>query len=109
EPAVERREKLACLMPLTLIAPEPRHTHRRAQFPGFCLLPPRPCECPIKIRLCLFWIRHERLECNFPSNAMHLGLAPSFLRNFYFVYRVVNATPRIVKLAKFCVSHCQIR
>ena len=38
EPAVDRSEKLAGLLPLALIAPEPRHAHRRAQFPGFGLL-----------------------------------------------------------------------
>ena len=38
EPAVDRSEKLAGLIPLALIAPEPRHAHCGAQFPGFCLL-----------------------------------------------------------------------
>ena len=28
----------ASLIPLPLIAPEPRHAHRRTQLPGFCLL-----------------------------------------------------------------------
>ena len=65
-------------------------------------------ECAIEIRFCFFWIRGERLECDFPGNAMQLGLAPFFLRPFYFVYRVVNATPSIVRLAKFRVSHCQM-
>jgi hypothetical protein len=32
EPAVDRREKIAGLVPL--IPPEPRHPHRRAQPPG---------------------------------------------------------------------------
>ena len=65
-------------------------------------------ERAIKIRFCFFWIRRERFECDFPGNAMHLGLAPFLLRPFYFLYRVVNATPSIVKLAKFRVSHCQM-
>src|ERR1019366_3268771 len=38
EPAVDRSEKIAGLIPLALTAPQPRHAHRRAQFPGFCLL-----------------------------------------------------------------------
>ena len=38
EPAVDRCEKLAGLIPLALIAPEARHAHRRAQLPGLCLL-----------------------------------------------------------------------
>jgi hypothetical protein len=33
---------------------------------------------------------------------------PFFFRPFYFVYRVVCATPSIVRLAKFRMSHCQI-
>ena len=57
---------------------------------------------------CFFRSRRERLECDFPGNAIHLGLAPFFLRFFYFAYRVVNATPSIARLAKFRVSHCQM-
>src|SRR5262245_28958261 len=38
EPAVDRSEKLACLIPPALIAPEPRHAHCGAEFPGFGLL-----------------------------------------------------------------------
>jgi hypothetical protein len=32
KPAVNRSEKLPCLIPLPLIAPQPRHAHRRAQL-----------------------------------------------------------------------------
>jgi hypothetical protein len=38
EPAVDRSEKFASLIPLALIAPEPRRAHRGAKFPGFGLL-----------------------------------------------------------------------
>src|SRR5262249_19731831 len=38
EPAVERSKKIAGLIPPALIAPDPRHAHRRAQFPVLCLL-----------------------------------------------------------------------
>src|SRR5271156_2280337 len=38
EPAVHRSEQVAGRIPLALIAPEPRHTHRRAQFPRLGLL-----------------------------------------------------------------------
>jgi hypothetical protein len=34
KPAVHRSEQFACLIPLALIAPEPRHAHRRAKFKG---------------------------------------------------------------------------
>ena len=35
EPAVRWSEQLASLLPLSLIAPEPRHAHCCAEFPGF--------------------------------------------------------------------------
>ena len=38
EPAVNRSEKFASLLLLALVAPEPRHAHRGAEFIGFCLL-----------------------------------------------------------------------
>ena len=38
EPAVDRSEQIASLIPRALIAPQPRHADGRAQFPGFCLL-----------------------------------------------------------------------
>jgi hypothetical protein len=38
EPVIDRSEKVASLIPLALIAPEPRHAHRGAQLPGLCLL-----------------------------------------------------------------------
>src|SRR5262245_43265373 len=41
EPAVDRSKQFASLLNLALITPEPRHAHRRAQLPGFCLLLPR--------------------------------------------------------------------
>jgi hypothetical protein len=37
EPAVDRSEEIAGLIQLAPIAPQPRHAHRRAQFPGLCL------------------------------------------------------------------------
>ena len=66
-------------------------------------------ESALEIGFRFFRLWLWRLEYDFPGNAMHLRLAPFFLRPFYFVYRVVNATPSIVKLAKFRISHCQIR
>ena len=38
KPAIDRSEKLASLIPLALVAPEPRHAHCGAQFPGLGLL-----------------------------------------------------------------------
>jgi hypothetical protein len=41
EPVVDRRQKIAGLLSLAVIAPEPRQAHRRAQLPRLCLLRPR--------------------------------------------------------------------
>src|SRR5215471_17167191 len=49
EPAEDRSEKLARLIALALIAPEPRHAHCGAKFPGFCLLPARNCKRSLEI------------------------------------------------------------
>ena len=38
EPAIDRSEQFTGFIPLALIAPEPRHAHRRAQLQGLCLL-----------------------------------------------------------------------
>jgi len=35
---LDQSEEFAGRSPLALVAPEPRHAHRRAQFPGLCLL-----------------------------------------------------------------------
>ena len=40
KPAVDGCDRI----PLALIAPEPRHAHRGAEFPGPCLLRPRDSE-----------------------------------------------------------------
>ena len=78
EPAVDRSEKLAGLIPLALIAPEPRHAHCGAQLPGLCLLLTRYREraLEIRFRFCRIWLR--RLECDFPGDAIDLGLVQPF-------------------------------
>jgi hypothetical protein len=70
EPAVDWSEKIAGLIPLTLIAPEPRHAHCCAEFPGLCLLLTGNNECAVEIRFCFFWIWRERLECDFAGDAI---------------------------------------
>ena len=57
EPAVDRGEKVAGLVPLALIAPEPRHAHRRAKLPGFGLLLARNSERAFEMR---FGARHAQ-------------------------------------------------
>jgi hypothetical protein len=73
KPAIDGSKKIARLIPLTLVAPEPLHAHRGAQFPGFCLLLASDRKRAIKIRFCFFWIRRERFECDFPGNAINLS------------------------------------
>jgi len=94
------------LLRLPLIAPEPRHAHRRAQLPRLCLLLTRNTSARSKY-FSAFSVSGAGDLSAISGNAMYLGLAPFLLRPFYFLYRVVNATPSIVKLAKFRMSRCQ--
>jgi hypothetical protein len=80
KPAVDRSEKLASLLPFTLIAPEPRHAHCRAQFPGLCLLRSGDCERTLKIRLRFRRVTLRRLERRFTGNAIDFGLPPWLFR-----------------------------
>src|SRR5262249_59337519 len=48
EPAVDGSEQFASLLRLTLVAPEPRHAHRSAEFPGFGLLLAGDSECALE-------------------------------------------------------------
>jgi TolB-like protein/class 3 adenylate cyclase/Flp pilus assembly protein TadD len=63
EPAVDRSEKLASLIPFALIAPEPRHAHGGAEFPGFCLLLPRHRERTLEVRFRFSCIRRSQTAC----------------------------------------------
>src|ERR1700722_13070642 len=60
EPAVNRGEQFARFHRLTPVTPEPRHAHRRAQLPGFCLLLARHREGALEIR------RRFRRQCDEP-------------------------------------------
>ena len=63
EPAVDRSEQVASLIPLALIAPEPREAHRRVQFIGLCVLPLRNAQRRFEAR----WPSSSRLR---PRSAM---------------------------------------
>ena len=60
EPAKDWGEQIASLTTLALIAPEPRHAHRRAQFERLCLLLPRNRKRTFEIRFRLRRIRLAR-------------------------------------------------
>src|SRR5262249_23634680 len=51
EPPIDRSEKIASLIALSLITPEPRHAHCGAEFPGFGLLLTSNGECALEICL----------------------------------------------------------
>ena len=59
EPAVDRSEQIAGLIPLALIALEPRHAHCCAQLPGLGLLLTRARERALEI---CFRFRRIRLR-----------------------------------------------
>jgi len=63
--------ELASLIPLALIAPEPRHAHRDAKLPGFCLLCTCNRERALKIRFRFLSIVFRQLERDFAGNAIH--------------------------------------
>ena len=60
EPTVDRREKIAGVTAFALVAPEPRHAHRCAQFPGLCLLLSRNRERTFEIRFRFCRVRLRR-------------------------------------------------
>ena len=82
EPAVDRRQKVACLIPLPLIAPEPCDAHRGAQFPGLRLLRSRDRKSALEISSGFSRIRRQRLKRDLTGYAIDLGLEPRFFSLF---------------------------
>jgi tetratricopeptide (TPR) repeat protein len=78
EPAVDRSEQIVGLIPLALMAPEPRHAHRRAQFPELRALPPRHFErVAIAIPRCCVLAHGLQQRA---AQAVRFGLCPPLLR-----------------------------
>src|SRR5208282_6272725 len=100
EPAIDRSEKIAGLIPLALIAFKSRHAHRRAQFPGLCLLRARNRERALEIRVRFRRIRLGRLKRDFPGHAMDLGLEPPFLGCFDNGNSFADAARSVIELAE---------
>src|SRR5215469_4405591 len=90
EPAVDRSEKLASLIPLALIAPEPRHAHCRTEFPILCLLFASNIEGAIERRFCLGGVRFGIEQRDFARHAMHMSLILSVLGLFDDLRRLVE-------------------
>jgi hypothetical protein len=91
-----------------LVTPEPRHAHRRAQFPGFCLLLACNRQRTLKIGCRFHCIRLRRLKRDLSGEAIDFGFEPPFLGCFHRCDRFVNAAPSIIDLSKFCMSERQI-
>jgi hypothetical protein len=100
EPLVDRSEKIAGLIPLTLIAPEPRHAHRRAQFPRLSLLGASNRKRTLEIRFRFRRIWLGRQQRDFTSDAIGLGLEPCFFGVFNCVNGFADAAPSVIESAK---------
>src|SRR5271169_3683600 len=108
EPAVDRSEQIAGLISLALIAPEPRHAHRGAEFPGFCLLRTgdRKCTLEIRFRFRRIWLRrHEREVAGY---SMEVRLEPPFIGCFRQSHRFVDAAPSRIVLSQLRMGPRQI-
>jgi hypothetical protein len=105
EPSVDRSEKLVSLLPLALVAPEPRHARGGAQFPGLCLLLARNRERTIEICLRFRHIVLRRLERDFACNATNLGLEPSFFGCFDCTHGFANAAASVIKSVKHRIGN----
>ena len=106
---IHRSEKIASLLPLALIAPEPRHAHCGAEFPGFCLLLTCDPERALEVRFRFCRIRGERHERDFTGNAIYIGFGPPVLGRFRNCGRFAKTAPSIIELVvEFGMGHGQI-
>ena len=108
EPAVDRSEKIAGLIPLALIAPEPRHAHRRAQFPGLRLLLTRNRERALEVRFRFRRIRLAATSARFRRLCDGPRPRTTFLGCFHRRHRFANAAPSVIELAEFRMGRRQI-
>src|ERR1700730_18197617 len=97
-PAIDRSEEIAGLIALALIAPEPRHAHGCAQFPGLRLLLTGNRERALEIGFRRRRIRLGYKQRDFPGYSMEIGLTPAFLGCFRPCNRFAYAAPRIIEL-----------
>ena len=75
EPAVDRSEKIAGLVPLPPISPKPCHTHRCAQFIGLCLL--LRCNVQRRFEGALALVKPVETEESDAFEAMKLRVPPT--------------------------------
>jgi hypothetical protein len=89
-------------------SPEPRHAHRAAELPGFCLLLARNGERLHEMCFRLRCVPTRRLEFDFSRDAVDLGLAPPFAGCLRRRKRLANAAPSIVQSNELDIGACQI-
>src|SRR5262245_16322370 len=104
EPAVNRRKKVAGLIPLALVAPRPRHVCCCAQLPGFCLLLPRYGESALEMRFRSCCTRFARQQRDFSGSSVDLGFVPSFLGCLRHRHRFTTAAPSVIELVELCIG-----
>ena len=107
EPAVDWSDKIAGLIPFALIAFEPRHAHRGAQFPGLCLLRARDGERALKIRFRFRRVRLWRFKRDFAGYALDFGLKPPFLGCFRRRHRFAEAAPGVIEFSEVRIGQSQ--
>ena len=100
EPAADRGEEIASILSFALIAPEPRHAHRRPEFPGLRVLRPRYRQCTIETCLRSCRVRLGRHQRDRAGDAVAFRLAPRLLRCFGGRHGFVDRDPGIVETAK---------
>ena len=64
----------------------------------------RDCESALEIRLRFRGIGLRRFERNLSSNAIDIGVEPSFLARFHRRHCCINALPSLIELPEVCVG-----
>ena len=101
EPTVHGSKQFAGLLWLPLVAPESRHAHCGAKFPGFGLLLTGNRTRALEILLRFRRIRLGRQQRDFACHTIDLGLVPTFLSCFDRRHRFADAAPSFVELTDF--------
>ena len=101
EPAADRNEKIAGLIAVALTALEPRHAHRGAEFPGFCLLRARHRKRALEIGL-----RFRACPCR---RAARFGVSPTMPRSCASPDPIKSPTTTSSRSAALCQSGCARR
>src|SRR5262245_49243294 len=106
-PATSTRNNSPDVISTGNLAPQPRHAHRRAELPRYCILLAGGLERTLETRLRFGRIRHRWQQSDFAGRAIDLGLVPTFLGCFHRGHRIANTGPDIIELTEFRISFRQ--